>query len=168
MLQKAPLVGSGARQPESPGQGTLSFRDYLLVRRMPVCLGHLHWNGTRHPCLDHAKAAMSLHWRFPFSAPGQPGSRDQAGQSALYQCPVRIRTPEGELNTGLHKLGAILGDWVQTGCNAVTNPGAILGPHSLVLPNATAANGLHPAGAFCVNCPLDTLPPLSGGLRLPL
>jgi hypothetical protein len=58
--------------------------------------------------------------------------------------PVRIRTPEGELNTGLHKLGAILGDWVQTGCNAVTNPGAILGPHSLVLPNATAANGLHP------------------------
>ena len=36
--------------------------------------------------------------------------------------------------TGLKKLGAILGDGVQLGCNAVTNPGTLIGPHSFCLP----------------------------------
>jgi len=34
-------------------------------------------------------------------------------------------------STGLKKFGAILGDRVQTGCNAVLNPGTLVGPHSL-------------------------------------
>ena len=45
--------------------------------------------------------------------------------------------------TGLRKLGAILGDGVQTGCNSVLNPGTLIGPHSLVYPNATVPKGLH-------------------------
>ncbi|MDA8164040.1 MAG: hypothetical protein M0017_03265 [Desulfobacteraceae bacterium] len=57
---------------------------------------------------------------------------------------VRIRTPEGKVDSGLTKLGAILGDGVQTGCNSVTNPGTLLGRSSLVLPNATAPSGYHP------------------------
>lgn len=36
--------------------------------------------------------------------------------------------------TGLKKLGAILGDGVQLGCNAVTNPGTLIGPQSFCLP----------------------------------
>ena len=36
---------------------------------------------------------------------------------------VIISSPEGPVKTGLRKLGAILGDNVQTGCNSVTNPG---------------------------------------------
>jgi UDP-N-acetylglucosamine diphosphorylase / glucose-1-phosphate thymidylyltransferase / UDP-N-acetylgalactosamine diphosphorylase / glucosamine-1-phosphate N-acetyltransferase / galactosamine-1-phosphate N-acetyltransferase len=57
---------------------------------------------------------------------------------------VRIKTPEGPVASGLHKLGAILGDQVQTGCNAVTNPGTLLGRNSLVLANTTVASGYHP------------------------
>jgi hypothetical protein len=59
--------------------------------------------------------------------------------------PVQIKSPEGTLDTGLYKLGAILGDQVQSGCNAVTNPGTLLGPQSLLLPNTTAPSGYHPA-----------------------
>ena len=47
---------------------------------------------------------------------------------------VRIRTENGSVDTGRRKLGAILGDGTETGCNAVTNPGTILGKGSVVCP----------------------------------
>ncbi len=57
---------------------------------------------------------------------------------------VYIRLKEETIDTGLRKLGAILGDGVQTGCNSVTNPGTLLGPGSLVLPNTTVGPGYFP------------------------
>lgn len=52
---------------------------------------------------------------------------------------------DGELvDTGMRKLGAILGDRAQTGCNSVTSPGTILGKKSVLMPNTTAASGYHP------------------------
>ena len=46
--------------------------------------------------------------------------------------------------TGLRKFGAILGDNAQLGCNAVTNPGTVLGKSSMVHPNTTVS-GYHVA-----------------------
>ena len=46
--------------------------------------------------------------------------------------------------TGLRKFGAILGDNAQLGCNAVTNPGTVLGRSSMVHPNTTVS-GYHAA-----------------------
>ncbi len=60
---------------------------------------------------------------------------------------VKVRTAEGLLNTGLRKLGAILGDKVQTGCNSVTNPGTVIGRESFLMPNTTAPSGYHPPGS---------------------
>jgi len=57
---------------------------------------------------------------------------------------VQVRIPEGQLDSGLRKFGAILGDQVQTGCNSVTNPGTVIGRRSFLLPNATAPSGYHP------------------------
>ena len=57
---------------------------------------------------------------------------------------VRVRVEGKYYDTGLRKLGAILGDGVQTGCNSVTNPGTLLGPESLVLPNRTIGPGYFP------------------------
>lgn len=57
---------------------------------------------------------------------------------------VSIRTATGRLDTGLRKFGAVIGDGTQTGCNAVTSPGTIIGPDSLLMPNTTAPSGLHP------------------------
>ncbi len=46
-------------------------------------------------------------------------------------------------DTGRRKIGAILGDGVQTGCNSVTNPGTLLGQGSLVAPNSSVRPGLY-------------------------
>ena len=61
---------------------------------------------------------------------------------------VKIKTKGETLETGLRKLGAILGDHAQTGCNSVTNPGTLLGKKSILMPNTTAPSGYHPDGSI--------------------
>ncbi len=58
---------------------------------------------------------------------------------------VSIRTKDKLIDTGRRKFGAILGDLAQTGCNSVTNPGTLLGPGAILMPNTTAASGYHSA-----------------------
>lgn len=48
------------------------------------------------------------------------------------------------VDTGRAKLGAILGDDAQTGCNSVLNPGVLLGPRTLVYANAAVRKGVYP------------------------
>lgn len=43
---------------------------------------------------------------------------------------------EEDIETGLKKFGAILGDNVEVGCNAVLNPGTVLGRNSMVYPTS--------------------------------
>ncbi len=38
------------------------------------------------------------------------------------------------IETGLRKFGAVLGDFVEVGCNSVMNPGAVVGRHSNIYP----------------------------------
>ena len=48
---------------------------------------------------------------------------------------VVVKDGEGnEIATGLKKFGAMLGDFVEVGCNSVLNPGTVIGPHSNVYP----------------------------------
>ncbi len=47
------------------------------------------------------------------------------------------------LDTGLYKLGAIIGDGSQLGCNVVTNPGTIIPPNSMVDPNKSVSGWLN-------------------------
>jgi NDP-sugar pyrophosphorylase family protein len=51
-------------------------------------------------------------------------------------------------DTGLTKFGAILGDYVQTGCNAVLNPGCLVGPRTLIYANLSLRKGYHPADSI--------------------
>lgn len=45
---------------------------------------------------------------------------------------------EGQrIDTGLRKFGALIGDQVEVGCNAVLNPGSILGRGCILYPNTT-------------------------------
>ena len=46
--------------------------------------------------------------------------------------------------SGLRKFGAILGEGCQLGCNAVTNPGVVLGMNCMVMPNTTVT-GIYPS-----------------------
>ena len=47
---------------------------------------------------------------------------------------VTIRYGEERIETGRKKIGAILGDYVEVGCNSVLNPGTIIGRNSNVYP----------------------------------
>lgn len=49
---------------------------------------------------------------------------------------VTVRMPDGtRIDTGLRKLGAMLGDGVQVGCNTVTSPGTVIGRNSVIYSN---------------------------------
>lgn len=48
--------------------------------------------------------------------------------------PVTVRGLGETVETGLKKMGAMLGDHVEVGCNSVLNPGTVIGRHSNVYP----------------------------------
>lgn len=58
----------------------------------------------------------------------------------LDQGEVMVRLPNATLGTGLKKFGAVIGDRAEIGCNAVLNPGSLIGPRALVMP-CTAFGG---------------------------
>lgn len=57
--------------------------------------------------------------------------------------PVTLRLDSETVDTGLSKLGGLMGDGAEVGCNAVLQPGTILGRRSVVLPGV-AFGGLLP------------------------
>ncbi len=50
--------------------------------------------------------------------------------------PVVIHNGEEQIQTGRKKVGAILGDHVEVGCNTVLNPGTVIGRESRVYPTS--------------------------------
>jgi NDP-sugar pyrophosphorylase family protein len=79
------------------------------------------------------------------------GNRAHLGAGAicsnlrLDQKKVILHLAEGSVDTGLRKFGAILGDHAEVGCNAVLNPGTLLGPRALVMPAMAFGGFLPPA-----------------------
>lgn len=47
---------------------------------------------------------------------------------------VTVKTPEGAVETGLKKFGAMLGDEVEVGCGSILNPGTVVGSHTNIYP----------------------------------
>lgn len=63
---------------------------------------------------------------------------------------VNVRTASGRLDSGLAKFGALIGDRTEIGCNAVLNPGAVIGRDCLLYPNVTFT-GVLPARRLVKN-----------------
>jgi NDP-sugar pyrophosphorylase family protein len=61
---------------------------------------------------------------------------------------IKLTIGEQTIDTGLAKLGAILGDGTQTGCNAVLNPGCLVGPNTLVYANVSLRKGYYPPNSI--------------------
>jgi len=59
-------------------------------------------------------------------------------------------------DTGLRKFGALVGDHAEVGCNAVLNPGSILGRGSVIYPN-TNWRGVLPANSIVKNQAVQTI-----------
>jgi NDP-sugar pyrophosphorylase family protein len=47
---------------------------------------------------------------------------------------VTIKYGKERIETGLRKMGAILGNYVEVGCNSVLNPGTIIGSNTNIYP----------------------------------
>ena len=47
---------------------------------------------------------------------------------------VVVKNGKEEIKTGLKKFGAMLGDYVEVGCNSVLNPGSVIGSHTNIYP----------------------------------
>ena len=58
--------------------------------------------------------------------------------------PVTVQAEDEAISSGLRKLGAIIGDHAEIGCNSVLNPGSIIGRRSVVYP-LSSFSGVLPA-----------------------
>lgn len=47
---------------------------------------------------------------------------------------VVVKSADEQIATGLKKFGAMIGDYVEVGCNSVLNPGTVIGRHSNIYP----------------------------------
>ena len=47
---------------------------------------------------------------------------------------VKVHAPEGDLETGIKKFGAMIGDGVEVGCGSVLNPGTVVGRETNIYP----------------------------------
>ena len=60
---------------------------------------------------------------------------------------VVVKDKDEQIPTGLKKFGAMLGDFVEVGCNSVLNPGTVIGPHSNIYPTS-CVRGIVPANSI--------------------
>ena len=63
---------------------------------------------------------------------------------------VVVKNGEEKIETGLKKFGAMLGDFVEVGCNSVLNPGTVIGRHSNVYPTS-CVRGMVPENSIWKN-----------------
>ena len=63
---------------------------------------------------------------------------------------VTVRDGDDKIETGLKKFGAMLGDFVEVGCNSVLNPGTVIGPYSNVYPTS-CVRGFVPGNSIWKN-----------------
>lgn len=60
---------------------------------------------------------------------------------------VVVKGTDGEIETGMKKFGAMLGDEVEVGCGSVLNPGTVVGSHTNIYP-LSSVRGVVPAGSI--------------------
>lgn len=60
---------------------------------------------------------------------------------------VVIKTENNQYPTNLKKVGAMLGDYVEVGCNSVLNPGTIIGKHTQIYP-VSCVRGVLPSNSI--------------------
>lgn len=60
---------------------------------------------------------------------------------------IVVKDKEEQIETGIKKIGAMLGDYAEIGCNSVLNPGTVIGRHSSVYPTS-CVRGVIPANCI--------------------
>ncbi len=63
---------------------------------------------------------------------------------------VIIKSGDEQIVTGIKKIGAMLGDYVEVGCNSVLNPGTVIGRNSNIYPTS-CVRGVVPENSIWKN-----------------
>jgi hypothetical protein len=71
------------------------------------------------------------------------GAGTKLANLKMIDTPVSVAIEGKRYDTGLRKFGAVLGDDTETGCNAVTNPGTLLGRRCVVCPCVSVKGGYY-------------------------
>lgn len=64
---------------------------------------------------------------------------------------VVVKNGNEKIETGLKKFGAMVGDFVEVGCNSVLNPGTVVGRNTNIYP-LSCVRGVVPAGCIYKSC----------------
>ena len=70
---------------------------------------------------------------------------------------ISVATDDGTVSTGLTKFGAVIGDRTEIGCNAVVNPGTIIGRDCIIYPGANVRGVIARAHIVKVRQDLQTM-----------
>jgi acetyltransferase-like isoleucine patch superfamily enzyme len=62
--------------------------------------------------------------------------------------PIVLNIDGERVTTGLTKFGAVVGDYVEVGCNSVLCPGTLVGQKSWIYPNMTVPKSYYPPHTF--------------------
>ena len=133
----------------------LAVRDLELLQQALIHSSYLH---------EHRDLAVGHNERLEFLGDSILGNGAHLGAGVvlsnlrLDQKNIFVRLPTGAIDSGLRKFGAILGDGAEIGCNAVLNPGTLLGPCALVMPSITVGGYVPPATIAHVRQAVDFLP----------
>ena len=73
---------------------------------------------------------------------GSITSNDKSDKSLVVR-----KTENNQYPTNLKKVGAMLGDYVEVGCNSVLNPGTIIGKHTQIYP-VSCVRGVIPSNSI--------------------
>ena len=96
--------------------------------------GHFNYIGDsilgRHVNMGAGSKLANLQFR----------SREEKQEDFIH--PIQILS--ADLETGMEKLGAVVGDHAEIGCNAVLCPGTLLGKDTWVYPNLIVPKGYYP------------------------
>ncbi|MGN1016197.1 MAG: UDP-N-acetylglucosamine pyrophosphorylase [Faecousia sp.] len=61
---------------------------------------------------------------------------------------VVVKDGAEQIPTGLKKMGAMLGDFVEVGCNSVLNPGTVIGRHTNIYPTSCVRGVVPPDSIY--------------------
>lgn len=147
-LDSSISIGQGTVvEPGALIMGPTIIGDFTEVRQGAYIRGHVlvgsrcvvgHTTEVKHSILlGDSKAGHFSYIGDSILGKVNLGAGTKLANLKVFSSPVTVTVEGKQYQTGLRKMGAILGDGVETGCNTVTAPGTIVGQNVLAYPNST-------------------------------
>jgi NDP-sugar pyrophosphorylase family protein len=123
--------------------GALIKGPAIIGRNCQIRQNSLLFNGAQVPHFNYVGDSILGH-------KAHLGAGVKISNLKMFPGNITVEMDGVPFDTGLRKFGALLGDGAEAGCNAVLNPGSILGRGAVVYPNVFW-RGILPANMIAKN-----------------